>query len=269
MRFLPVGAPVEFYVFEDDAGLGAEECSVTEGCLDGSSWFSGLVWHGFQHLKRICLAAPKERQREQGMGVGSRLGYGKRLGYASLGHGKRLGHGKGLGWQGWMGWWQGWVGWWQERLGFWQRTAVQSTLGLRSNLGRFFHLQLRTQTINLELCLTWSHHSLLAGGKGKSTSKGGKGESLVSKRQINSRCSCRFMHFILLYYIWFSKISRNTSTPVLRSSGKDRKGQLSSSNCSHVLFNFHEACVFVVLTEGPKGEGKGESKGANACTVDV
>lgn len=42
-RFLPVGAPVEFYVFEDDAGLGAEECSVTEGCLDGSSWFSGLV----------------------------------------------------------------------------------------------------------------------------------------------------------------------------------------------------------------------------------
>jgi len=43
MRFLPVGAPVEFYVFEDDAGLGAEECSVTEGCLDGSSWFTGLV----------------------------------------------------------------------------------------------------------------------------------------------------------------------------------------------------------------------------------
>lgn len=30
LGFLPVGAPVEFYVFEDDAGLGAEECS-TDG----------------------------------------------------------------------------------------------------------------------------------------------------------------------------------------------------------------------------------------------
>lgn len=29
-RFLPVGGSVEFYVFEDDAGLGAEECVLTE-----------------------------------------------------------------------------------------------------------------------------------------------------------------------------------------------------------------------------------------------
>ena len=29
-RFLPVGGSVEFYIFEDDAGLGAEECTLTE-----------------------------------------------------------------------------------------------------------------------------------------------------------------------------------------------------------------------------------------------
>ena len=27
-----MGMPVEFYVFEDDAGLGAEECTLSEGC---------------------------------------------------------------------------------------------------------------------------------------------------------------------------------------------------------------------------------------------
>eukprot|EP00437_Effrenium_voratum_P013803 CAMPEP_0181450260 /NCGR_PEP_ID=MMETSP1110-20121109/28086_1 /TAXON_ID=174948 /ORGANISM="Symbiodinium sp., Strain CCMP421" /LENGTH=157 /DNA_ID=CAMNT_0023574479 /DNA_START=97 /DNA_END=566 /DNA_ORIENTATION=- len=31
MGFLPMGMPVEFYVFEDDAGLGAEECTLSEG----------------------------------------------------------------------------------------------------------------------------------------------------------------------------------------------------------------------------------------------
>ena len=30
IRFLPTGASVEFYVFEDDAGLGAEECALAE-----------------------------------------------------------------------------------------------------------------------------------------------------------------------------------------------------------------------------------------------
>lgn len=79
-----------------------------------------------------------------------------------------------------------------------------------------------------------------------------------------------FMQIPAFYIALYHHFPRfpNTSTPVLRSSGKDRKGQLSSSNCSHVVQG-NEVCVFFVLTEGPKGEGKGESNGANACTVDV
>eukprot|EP00913_Durusdinium_trenchii_P024066 g22602.t1 len=41
MGFLPVGGSVEFYVFEDDAGLGAEECVLTEkgkGSKGGKGW---------------------------------------------------------------------------------------------------------------------------------------------------------------------------------------------------------------------------------------
>ena len=78
-----------------------------------------------------------------------------------------------------------------------------------------------------------------------------------------SRCPCILWDFYIILYHLF-KIP-NISTPVLRSSGKDRKGQLlSSSKCSHVLFKATK-CVrffFGVLIEGPKGEGKGESKGA-------